>query len=90
MTHLTDQAHQQLLSGMVMGSTEQGDLLSLAIDSLTALYRDALQTRIEGRRLDLRAAEQGTGAAPVELLKEVAALRQSLTDLSHQFDKYRA
>ncbi|MCH7575802.1 MAG: DNA primase [Candidatus Marinimicrobia bacterium] len=90
MTRLPDQAHQQLLSGMVMAGDESGDLLSLAIDCLTALYRDSLQSRIEERRLDLRAAEQGAGVPSQDILKEVAALRQSLTELSHQFDKYRA
>ena len=64
--------------------------MSLAIDCLTSLYRDSLQSRIGARRLDLKDAEKGTGAVPVELLNEVAELRQSLTDLTHLFDKYRA
>ena len=83
-------AYTPFLCVMVRGSEESGDLLSLAIDCLARIYRDSLQSRIEARRVDLRAAEQDAGAPAQDILKEVIAMRQSLTDLSHRFDKYRA
>ena len=89
-SRLPDPDLQQLLSGLLIQAEERTDQLSLAIDCLTVLYRESLQDRIEARRRDLKTAEQGTGQPPEDLLEEVAALQRSLTELGHQFDKYRA
>jgi DNA primase len=90
MSRLPDPSIQQLLSAMLMEDDRETDRLALAIDCLTRLYRDQLESRIEARRRDLKAAEKATGSPPPELLQEWTDLNQSLAELGHHFDKYRA
>jgi len=96
MDQLSTEGEQQILSQIIMSeevpagdAADDASVMSLAIDCLTVLHREAIQRQIEQRRRDLREAEKQTGQPPPEIVAEVAALQRQLASLGEQFDKYR-